>query len=151
MVLLVFVMVRATGDPASLMMPRDASPEAIEAFRHAMGFDRPLPVQFLDFLRGVAVGDFGNSLYYKTPSLPLILERLPASLELAFTALLMAALVGIPLGLAAGAAPGSLWDNIARVIGLVGQKRTQLLVGHDDDRRLCGQFGLAAFVRPVGP
>ncbi len=119
--LLVFLMVRATGDPAALMMPRDASPEAIQAFRHAMGFDRPLPVQFWEYLKGVAVGDFGNSLYYKTPSLPLILQRLPATLELALTGLLMAALVGIPLGLASGAAPGTVWDNLGRTIGLLGQ------------------------------
>jgi ABC-type dipeptide/oligopeptide/nickel transport system permease component len=118
---LVFVMVRATGDPASLMMPRDASPAAIQAFRHAMGFDQPLPVQFWAYLRGVAVGDFGNSLYYKTPSLPLILQRLPATLELAFAALLMAVAVGLPLGLAAGANPGTVWDNLGRTIGLLGQ------------------------------
>ena len=118
---LVFIMVRATGDPASLMMPRDASPEAIQAFRHTMGFDQPLPVQFWNYLRGLAVGDFGNSLYYKTPSLPLILQRLPATLELAFAGLLMATAVGLPLGLAAGANPGSLWDNVGRTIGLLGQ------------------------------
>lgn len=119
--LLVFLMVRATGDPASLMMPRDASPAAIQAFRHTMGFDRPLMVQFWDYLRGVAVGNFGNSLYYRTPSLPLILQRLPATLQLASAGLLMAAVVGIPLGLAAGAAPGSLWDNLGRAVGLLGQ------------------------------
>ena len=119
--LLVFLMVRATGDPAALMMPREASQQDIQAFRHAMGFDRPLLIQFWDFLSGVVVGDFGNSLYYKTPALPLILERLPATLQLACVGMLMALVVGIPLGLAAGATPGSLWDTIARAVGLLGQ------------------------------
>ena len=119
--LLVFFMVHATGDPATLMMPREASPQEIQAFRHAMGFDRPLLVQFLSFMKGVAIGDFGNSLYYKMPALPLILERLPATLELACVGLLIAMMVGIPLGLAAAAMPGSRWDTIARAMGLLGQ------------------------------
>jgi ABC-type dipeptide/oligopeptide/nickel transport system permease component len=61
--LLVFAMVRVTGDPARLMMPREASPEQIEAFREAMGFNRPIIVQFMDFMTGAVVGDFGKSLW----------------------------------------------------------------------------------------
>lgn len=118
---LVFFMVRVTGDPARLMMPREASPEDIEAFRHKMGFDRPLIVQFLDFLGGVVVGDFGNSLHYKLPALPLILERLPATVELATVSLAFAVMVAVPLGLIGGFKPGSLWDSLGRAIGLFGQ------------------------------
>ncbi|NOX60736.1 MAG: ABC transporter permease [Chloroflexi bacterium] len=118
---LVFFMVRITGDPAALMMPRTASPEQIEAFREAMGFNRPLIVQFVDFVRGVMVGDFGNSLHFKTPALPLVLERLPATLQLATAAMLMAMLVGIPLGLIGGLNPGSIMDSLARGLALLGQ------------------------------
>jgi peptide/nickel transport system permease protein len=118
---LVFFMVRVTGDPATLMMSREASPQDIEAFRHKMGFDRPLIVQFLDFLGGAVVGDFGNSLHYGTPALPLILERLPATVELATAALLLAVCVAVPLGLIGGSRPGSLWDTIGRAVGLFGQ------------------------------
>jgi peptide/nickel transport system permease protein len=118
---LAFFMLRVTGDPASLMMSREASPEQIEAFREAMGFNRPLGVQFWDFLTGAAVGDFGNSLHYGSPALPLVLGRLPATVELAGVGLLMALVVGIPLGLVGGLNPGSALDSIGRFIGLLGQ------------------------------
>jgi peptide/nickel transport system permease protein len=118
---LAFFMLRVTGDPASLMMSRESSPEQIEAFREAMGFNRPLGVQFWDFLTSAAVGDFGNSLHYGSPALPLVLGRLPATVELAGVGLLMALVVGIPLGLVGGLNPGSALDSIGRFIGLLGQ------------------------------
>lgn len=119
--LLVFGMVRVTGDPARLMMPREASPESIEAFREKMGFNRPILIQFLSFLKGAAVGDFGDSLHFKTPALPLVLERLPATIQLATAALLMAMLVGVPLGLIGGFNPGSAADSLGRFLALLGQ------------------------------
>jgi len=118
---LVFFMVRVTGDPAVLMMPRESSPESLAAFRHKMGFDRPMIVQFADFMFKAVQGDFGNSLHYKTPALPLVLKRLPATVELAVGGLLIAVLVAIPLGLVAGSLPGSFWDSVARGLGLLGQ------------------------------
>ncbi len=119
--LLVFFMVRLTGDPASLMMPREASPEQVAAFREAMGFNRPLFVQFVDFFKGAVVGDFGNSLHFKTPAMPLVLQRLPATVQLAAVGLLMAMVVGIPLGLIGGFNPGSVADSVGRTIALLGQ------------------------------
>jgi peptide/nickel transport system permease protein len=119
--LLVFAMVRVTGDPASLMMPREASPQEIEAFREAMGFNRPMAVQFLDFISGAVVGDFGRSLHFKIPALPLVLERLPATVQLAGVALLMAIVIAIPLGLIGGFNPGSPIDSIGRGLALLGQ------------------------------
>jgi len=118
---LVFFMVRLTGDPTSVMLSREASPEQRAAFRQQMGFDQPLPVQFATFVAKGLTGDFGNSLHYRTPALPLVLERLPASLELAFVGLLMAVIIAVPLGLWGGARPGSLIDVIGRSIGLFGQ------------------------------
>jgi peptide/nickel transport system permease protein len=127
---LVFFMVRITGDPATLMMPREgATPETLAAFRHKLGFDRPLVVQFLDYMSHAVVGDFGNSVRYKTPALPLVLERLPATLELASLAMLMAMVVAIPLGLVAGSKPGSLWDSVARSLGLFGQSVPNFVLG----------------------
>jgi ABC-type dipeptide/oligopeptide/nickel transport system permease component len=118
---LVFFMLRVTGDPASLMMPREASPQQIEAFRESMGFNRPLGVQYVDFLSKAVVGNFGNSLHYNTPALPLVVDRLPATVELAIVGLLMALFIGVPLGLVAGFNPGSLIDSFGRLIGLLGQ------------------------------
>ena len=119
--LLVFSMVRVTGDPATLMMPREASPEDIEAFREKMGFNDPLIAQFGRFMSGAIVGDFGDSLHFKTPALPMVMERLPATLQLALTALFFAVVIGVPLGLISGFNPGSLIDNIARGLALLGQ------------------------------
>ncbi len=118
---LVFFILRLTGDPAALMMSRQATPEQIEEFREKMGFNRPLLVQFADFATGAVVGDFGDSLHFKTPALPLVLERLPATVQLAFVALLMAMIVGIPLGLVGGFNPGSLVDSVGRAVALLGQ------------------------------
>ena len=120
-ILLVFLMVRVTGDPATLMMPREASAEDLEAFRESMGFNRPVMVQFWDFFSGAIVGDFGNSLHFKTPALALVLERLPATLHLALTALIFALVIAIPLGLIGGFNPGSLIDNFGRTLALAGQ------------------------------
>jgi ABC-type dipeptide/oligopeptide/nickel transport system permease component len=120
-VVLVFAMVRLTGDPAALMMPRDASPEDVEAFREAMGFNRSIPAQFWDFLKGAVVGDFGDSLNFRTPAMGLVVERLPATLELAAVGLLMAVIVAIPLGLVGGFNPGSLVDSVGRGLALLGQ------------------------------
>lgn len=118
---LVFFLLRLTGDPARLMMSREATAEQVEAFREEMGFNRPLLVQFWDFATGAIMGDFGNSLHYRTPALPLVLERLPATVQLAGTALLMAMIIGIPIGLVGGFNPGSLLDSLGRLIALLGQ------------------------------
>jgi peptide/nickel transport system permease protein len=118
---LVFFMLHMTGDPASLMVSREATPEQIEVFREAMGFNRPLIVQFWDFATSAIVGDFGDSLHYKTLAMPLVLERLPATIQLAITALFIAILIGVPLGLVGGFNPGSLVDSLARLVALLGQ------------------------------
>jgi len=114
-------MVRITGDPARLMMPREASPEDIESFREAMGFNRPILIQFWDFFTGAIVGDFGKSLHFKTPALRMVMERMPATVELASIGLLMAVVVAIPLGLIGGFNPGSSADSIGRIVALLGQ------------------------------
>lgn len=119
--MLVFFMVRATGDPAAVMLSREASPEQVAAFREQMGFNRPLLIQFADFIGKALLGDFGNSLHYRQPALQLILERLPSTVYLSLVALLIAVGVALPLGLIGGATPGSLVDWAARGIGLIGQ------------------------------
>ncbi len=132
---LVFFMIRFAGDPTAQMISRQATSEQIEAFREAMGFNRSLLVQFADFaflefgedhttiigIKGAVTGDFGKSLHYRLPAMPLVVERLPATLQLAATALLFSIIIGVPLGLLAGFNPGSVWDTVARVVGLIGQ------------------------------
>ena len=118
---LVFFIVRITGDPASLMASREASPETIEAIRQEWGFDRPLLIQFWEFVTGAIVLDFGKSYHFKTPAMPLVLERLPATIQLAAVGLLIAVLIGVPLGLIGGFNPGSALDSIGRFLALLAQ------------------------------
>src|SRR5215217_2923101 len=76
----VFLLLHISGDPAVLLLPQDATKEAIAQFRHAHGFDRPLYVQFYRFLVGAVQGDLGTSLKFNQPALGLVLERFPATL-----------------------------------------------------------------------
>ena len=116
-----FFMVRLTGDPARAMVPRDASPERIEEMREAMGFNDPLAVQFTRYIGGALRGDFGRSLHYRRPAMELVLERVPATIELTLAALAFALLLAIPLGVVGGTRPGTPWDTMARGFGLLGQ------------------------------
>lgn len=128
-VVLVFAMVRITGDPAALMMPREASAAEIEAFRERMGFNDPITVQFGRFFTGAIQGDFGNSLHFKTPAMPLVVQRLPATVQLATVGLLMALVVAIPLGLVGGFNPGSFIDSFGRLWALLGQSIPNFWLG----------------------
>jgi ABC-type dipeptide/oligopeptide/nickel transport system permease component len=122
-------MVRLTGDPSVVMLPQDASKEDVARFRQAMGFDRPLAVQFRDFIGRAVVGDFGKSLQYRTSAWSLIMERLPATLELAVSAMTFAILVAVPLGILAATRPGSVWDTLAQGVALLGQALPAYWVG----------------------
>jgi peptide/nickel transport system permease protein len=117
----VFFMVRLVGDPAAAMMPRTATREEVAEFRHSLGYDRPVSVQFADYMSHALTGDLGKSLYFGDPVISLILDRLPATLELALAGLAVAVVVGIPLGMVAAARPGSMADTAARLVGLIGQ------------------------------
>ena len=118
---LVFCSLFLTGDPAALMMPPDASRAEIAAFRHAMGFDDPLVVQFLRYLLAALRGDFGISLRFHQPVLGLILERLPATALLAVTALGWSTIAGFVFGIVAAVNAGKWSDLAVRLIALSGQ------------------------------
>ncbi|HUI88655.1 MAG TPA: ABC transporter permease [Anaerolineales bacterium] len=128
-IFLVFGMVRMTGDPASLMMSRNATPAEVAAFREAMGFDRPISVQFVSWITKVLHGDLGDSLHFRSPALPLVLQRLPATVELAAFGLLIAILISLPIGLIGGSHPGSLLDSVGRFIALLGQSIPDFWLG----------------------
>jgi peptide/nickel transport system permease protein len=118
---LVFVLARLTGDPALVMLPPDASPAMIENFRRIHGLDRPLVVQYQRFLLGALKGDFGQSLQFRTPAVALVLERMPATFQLAGAAWLFATIVGIPVGILAAANRNAVFDNLAKTAALLGQ------------------------------
>src|SRR5882672_8249184 len=94
----VFGLVRLSGDPVLLFMPTDIQAKDVDEFRQRLGFNDPLAVQYARFLSGAFRGDFGESLRYKRDALGLVLERLPATLLLAGTSLLLTVVVAVPLG-----------------------------------------------------
>ncbi len=118
---LVFMLLHLIGDPVSLMVSKHTSPAEIEALREELGFNRPLLVQFGDFLTGAFRGDFGSSFRYRQPAMNLVLQRIPATIELATAALLMAILMGVTIGILGGSNPNTILDSLARGIGLLGQ------------------------------
>ncbi len=128
-VFLAFGMLRMTGDPASLMMSRNATPADVAAFREAMGFNRPVAVQFVDWVNKALHGDFGNSTHFRSPALPIVLQRLPATMGLATFGLLIAVLLGLPIGLIGGSNPGSLLDSVGRFMALLGQSIPNFWLG----------------------
>src|SRR5258708_30529966 len=100
--LLVVTFVIARGipaDPVALVAGETATPAQVEALRHQLGYDRPLPVQFVDYVGRLARGDMGVSLFTRRPIVDDLAHRLPATIELTVVAMLVSVLVGIPLGL----------------------------------------------------
>ncbi|MCA0418634.1 MAG: ABC transporter permease [Proteobacteria bacterium] len=117
---IVFVGVYAIGDPAEMLIAPDATPAERAQVEASLGLDKPLPVQFLAFLGNALKGDLGRSFVFNQPSISLILERLPATLELALVAILIALVIGIPLGLIAGLRPRSVVDETIMTGSILG-------------------------------
>jgi len=137
--IIIFVILHLTGDPALLLLPPEATHEDIENFRELMGFNDPLfvhwpPWQHLDppwrfltdtqygrFFAGVLRGDFGTSLRHQQPAMGLVLERMPATLQLTAVAMLLAVAVAVPVGVVSAVRRNSLLDHAGMVLALLGQ------------------------------
>ena len=117
-----FVLIHAApGDPVTIMVgPGTVSKEFIEQVRHDLGLDRPLLLQFLIYLGNVVQGDLGNSYVYRQPVIDVVLSRLPATLLLMGTAYVLAAIVGIALGVISAVRPRSWIDNLASLLSVIG-------------------------------
>jgi len=117
----VFVMVRLSGDPILLMVPADATPEYMQEFRRDMGFDKPLVQQYLFFITKAATGDFGQSLRQQAGAMHLVIERIPASLLLTTTAIFLALVVSIPIGIASAFNRGNFVDKLGTLSAVLAQ------------------------------
>src|SRR5919204_5185144 len=107
----VFGMVRLGGDPVLLFLPMDIQAKDVNAIRQQLGFNDPLLVQYARFMGGALRGDFGQSLRYRRDALGLVLERLPATLLLAGTSLLLTVLVAVPVGIVSAVRRDGLLDH----------------------------------------
>lgn len=108
------------GDPVQAMLGESASPEDIAQMRTRLGLDRPLLVQYAAFMRGAATGNLGTSLRTNEPVSSAIAARMPATIELAFAAMLVAVLIALPLGIIAAVRAGTSVDHAATTLALVG-------------------------------
>ena len=119
--LIVFLMVRMIpGDPARNIAGERASPAVLAAIREANGLDRPLPLQYVSFLGRLLTGDLGTSIQTGEPVTTEIARRFPATLELAVAAMVLATLLGVPIGIAASLRPNSWVDLGSMSVALVG-------------------------------
>ncbi len=127
--ILIFVISRMTGDPIVLLMPVDAPQALIDQTREAMGLDKPLWMQYLIFAGKALTGDFGNSYRWQMPALQLVLERLPATIELALAALAFSIALAVPLGVLSAVYRGGIVDNAGKVFAMLGQAMPGFWVG----------------------
>jgi ABC-type dipeptide/oligopeptide/nickel transport system permease component len=124
-----FFFIHLSGDPVMLMLPGDASDQEIEELRVQLGFNDPLHIQYLRFAAKAIQGDFGDSLYYNVPVFELITERLPASLELAFAAMLFALGFAVPIGILSAVKRGSFLDMSSMLGALMGLSMPHFWLG----------------------
>ncbi|MBI3962638.1 MAG: ABC transporter permease, partial [Deinococcus sp.] len=115
-----FVLLHLTGDPTLALVPLNATAEAIATIRQAWGFDQPLPVQYARFLASVAQGKFGTSTRHRRPAMDLIVEHMPATLELAFTSMLFAVFAAVPAGIVAAVRRNTPVETLTMTGALLG-------------------------------
>ena len=117
--LVTFAILHASGDPVSLMMPE--APDADRALlRQAMGFNEPLAVQFVRFVRNIVRGDFGHSFFHRAPALPIVLHRMPTTLLLTVLAMALSLSVAVPVGILSAVRRNSVFDHGATFVVFLG-------------------------------
>ena len=127
--LIIFVLSRAAGDPVSLMLDEYSTQEDIDRLMAKLGTDKPYYQQYFFFLRDALQGDLGDSIHRKRPVTHIIMGSLPWTLYLGLTSFIVSLLVGIPLGILSSVKRGSLIDQVAKVVALVGQAAPPFWLG----------------------
>ncbi len=125
----VFFILHLTGDPALVLLPPDASAEDVQRFREAMGFNDPFIVQYGRFLSGALRGDFGQSVRHGEPAFNLVVERMPATFELAGAALGVALVLAIPAGIISAVRRNTMLDYVSTIVALLGQSMPTFWLG----------------------
>ena len=143
---IVFVLTRLSGNPVHLLLDVSASERDQEVLTRHLGLDRPLPVQYVLYVRNLALGDFGHSILSRRPVTQHIRERLPATVELGVTAMLLSVVIGVPLGMYSAVRRGGALDRAARVFAVLGQSMPTFWLG----LMLILFFGVVLGVLPAG-
>ena len=118
--LVFFLMQLAPGDPVTLLLGEDAEPHEIEEVTREWGLDQPIIVQYWQFISQAVRGNFGESMRYGEPVTQLVVERLPATVELALASMLVAIIIALPIGVYSAIKHNSLWDHSGMTVALVG-------------------------------
>ncbi len=126
---IIFVISRLSGDPVVMLVPPDAPPSLIAEIRTQYGLDQPLVWQYLLFIGHALTGDFGNSYRWQMPALKLILDRLPATIQLAACGLLFSVALAVPIGVLSAVHRGGWIDRIGRIFAMLGQAMPAFWVG----------------------
>lgn len=124
-----FVILHLTGDPSALLLPQEATAEERARFRHEMGFDDPLILQYGRFLKGALQGDFGLSFRHNQPAFQLVLDRMPATIQLTVAAMLISVSVAVPVGILSAVKRNSFLDRVGMIITLLGQSMPVFWLG----------------------
>ncbi len=127
--LIVFSLVRLTGDPVLLFLPPDSPTSEVERLRRELGFDDPLAVQYGRFLRSALAGDVGFSLKHQEPALRVVLDRLPATLELAAASMLLTLTIALPAGIVSAVKRNSWLDRLVMAGVVFGQSMPTYWIG----------------------
>src|SRR4051812_2731542 len=115
-----FVLIFLSGDPVAALVPLNARQEDVDNIRRAYDLDQPVVIQYLIFLRHAAVGDMGESFRFKSDALTLVLGRLPNTMLLACSSMLLSAVVSVPLGILAATYKGRVPDAVSSTVALLG-------------------------------
>ncbi|MFP4349943.1 MAG: ABC transporter permease [Desulfococcaceae bacterium] len=126
---IVFVVTRMVGDPVKVMLPLEATLEQRAAFEKQLGLDRPLPVQFVEFLGDLVRLDFGDSLWQHRPAMGIVFEKLPLTLLLAVLGIGLAFVLSVPLGIISALKPGGVTDRVTVFFSLIGLSVPQFWLG----------------------
>ena len=124
----VFASVHLTGDPVAFMVGAETTDETYEQLKKNLGLDKPYPVQYWNFLKDVSRGDFGTSTYLGRSARDVLLERLPATLQLAGAAFLLSMLIGIPMGILSAVKRDSTLDSIGKLFAVTGMAAPEFWV-----------------------
>jgi peptide/nickel transport system permease protein len=127
--IVVFLVTRVVGDPVSAMLPMESSAAQRALFAQQLGLDRPIYLQFFDFLANVARLDLGESLWQHRPVTQIVLERLPMTLYLVVAGMALAIALSLPLGILAALKPGGMSDRVTVVLSLLGLSIPQFWLG----------------------
>lgn len=127
---IIFIILRVSGDPVTLFLPEEASPEQVEQLRRSLGLDKPVLEQYLIYLRDLLQGNFGESLRYRNQDvLGIVLERLPATLELTVASILVAVLISLPAGVLAAVYHNRWPDYLSSALAVLGRAMPNFWVG----------------------